>query len=163
MCDRLHPDYYAADVTTDLLATGSSSRLYQRLVKNEKAFVEIDAHITASDDIGMIVIEGKVSDGYDVHKAYDLLWRELDAIKKEKAGDAEVRKCKNKILTYMNFSESSLLNRAISLAYYEKLGNANRINEEEDNYERVSSESIHAFVNKTFLKEKSNTLFYLRK
>ena len=35
------------------------------------------------------------------------------------------------MLTYQNFAEASLLNRAIGLATYEELGNANLINEEE--------------------------------
>jgi predicted Zn-dependent peptidase len=163
MCHRLHPDYYTADVTTDILSSGSSSRLHQRLVKKEKAFVEVDAHITASDDIGMLVIDGKISDGYDVQKAYGLIWEELEKIKTEGANETEVRKCKNKMLTYMHFSEASLLNRTISLAYYEMLGDANMINEEEKNYEAVTAEGILQFAQKTFLKEKSNTLFYLKK
>ena len=63
----------------------------------------------------------------------------------------------------MNFSEASLLNRAISLAYYELLGNANLINEEEEQYDAVSAEHIQQFAQKTFTKERSNTLFYLKK
>lgn len=63
----------------------------------------------------------------------------------------------------MNFSEASLLNRAISLATYEVLGNANLINEEEKFYDAVSAERILEFAQKTFEEEKSNTLFYLKK
>lgn len=163
MCDRFDPEYYTADVTSDILSNGTSSRLYQELVKKEKAFVEIDAHISASEDIGMITIEGKVSDGYDVQKANELIWQELEKIKHEKVSETEVRKCKNKMLTYMNFSEASLLNRTISLAYYELLGDAKMINEEEKNYDQVSAETIKQFVQKTFVKEKSSTLFYLKK
>lgn len=163
MCDSLHPDFYTADVTTDILSNGNSSRLYERLVKNEKAFVEIDAHISSSDDIGMLVVEGKIADGYDVQKAEALIWEELDKLRNDGVPETELRKCKNKMLTYMNFSEASLLNRAISLAYYEKLGDANRINEEEKNYERVSAEDLKRFAGQTFRKEKSNTLFYLKK
>ncbi len=163
MCDRLDPSYYSTDVVTDILSTGSSSRLYQQLVKEEKAFVEIDAYITASDDIGMLVIEGKVSEGYDVAKANALIWRELEKLREGGVSETEVRKCKNKMLTYMSFSEASLLNRSISLAYYESLGDANHINEEEKNYEEVSAKGIHDLVNQLLLKEKSNTLFYLKK
>ncbi len=163
MCDRLHPDYYVADVTSDILSNGTSSRLHQKLVKEEKAFVEIDAYITSSDDIGMFALEGKVSDNYDVQKAVDLIWKELEKIQTEKVNKSELQKCKNKMITYMNFSEASLLNRAISLATYELLGDANLINEEEKNYDAVSAERIQQFAQKIFTKEKSNTLFYLKK
>lgn len=163
MSDRLHPDYYTADVTSDILSNGTSSRLHQKLVKEEKAFVEIDAYITSSDDIGMFVLEGKPSDHYDIQKATDLIWQELEKIKLEKVNESELQKCKNKMLTYMNFSEASLLNRAIGLATSEVLGNANLINEEEKNYDDVSAERILQFAQQTFTREKSNTLFYLKK
>ena len=133
MCSRLHPDYYVADVTSDILSNGPFSRLHQRLVKEAKAFVEIDAYITASDDIGMFVIEGKVAENTDVQAAINLIWKELLLIQQELVNEQELQKCKNKMLTSMHFSESSLLNRAISLAYYESLGNANLINEEDKN------------------------------
>lgn len=163
MCDRLHPDFYVADVTSDILSNGNSSRLHQRLVKEAKAFVEIDAYITSSNDIGMFVFEGKVADGIDVQQATDLIWKEIKQIQLEKVNANELQKCKNKMLTYMNFSESSLLNRAISLAYYELLGNANMINDEEKNYDAVNEDRIRQFAQTTFAKEKSNTLFYLKK
>ena len=163
ICDRLHPDYYASDVTSDILSNGTSSRLHQKLVKEEKAFVEIDAYITSSDDIGMFVVEGKITDGIELQKATDLIWAELKKMQEEKVNESELQKCKNKMLTYMNFSEASLLNRAISLAYYELLGNANLINEEEKQYDAVSAEHIQQFAQKTFTKERSNTLFYLKK
>ena len=163
MCDRLDPDYFNADVTSDILSNGSSSRLYQKLVKELKAFVEIDAYISASDEVGMFVFEGKVSDGFDVQLSVDLIWQEIEKIKQEYVNENELLKCKNKMLTSMHFSEASLLNRAISLAYYESLGNANLINDEEKNYDNVKMESVQQFAQKTFTKEKSNTLYYLKK
>jgi len=163
MCDRLDAEYFSADVASDILSNGNSSRLNQRLVKELKAFVEIDAYITASDDIGMFIFEGKVSDSFDVHEAVDLIWIEIEKIKQTRVSENELLKCKNKMLTSMHFSEASLLNRAISLAYYESLGDANMINEEEKNYDGVSIESIQQFAQKTFTREKSNTLFYLKK
>lgn len=163
MCSRLHPDYYVADVTSDILSNGPSSRLHQRLVKEAKAFVEIDAYITASDDIGMFVIEGKVAENTDVQAAINLIWKELILIQQELVNEQELQKCKNKMLTYQNFAEASLLNRAIGLATYEELGNANLINEEEKNYDAVTAERILQFAQQTFGKEKSSTLYYLKK
>ncbi|MFN8238810.1 MAG: pitrilysin family protein [Chitinophagales bacterium] len=163
MCDRMHPDYYKADVVSDILSNGTSSRLHERLVKHEKAFVEIDAYISASNDVGMFTIEGKVSDGYDIQKATGLIWTELEKLQLEPVSEQELQKCKNKMLTYMNFSEASLLNRTISLAYYELLGDANLINEEERHYEAVSTTDVQDYAKRLFRKEKSNTLFYLKK
>ncbi|MCB0508473.1 MAG: pitrilysin family protein [Chitinophagales bacterium] len=163
MCDRLGKDYYVADITSDILSNGTSSRLHQRLVKEAKAFVEIDAYITASNDIGMFVFEGKVAEQYDVQTAVDLIWKEIEKMQEMAIPENELQKCKNKILTYQNFSESSLLNRAISLAYYEQLGKLNLINEEDKKYEAVQASEIQVFCKQTFTKQRSNTLYYLKK
>lgn len=161
--DRLHRDHYISDVTSDILSNGTSSRLHERLVKSAKAFVEIDAYTSASNEVGMFTIEGKITDGYAVEKAVELIWAELDLLKTELVSEHELKKCKNKMLTYMNFSEASLMNRAISLAYYELLGDANLINEEEHKYEQITAADIQQFAIQTFQKEKSNTLYYLKK
>ncbi len=163
MVNRNHPDFYLADILSDILSSGTSSRLHQRLVKETKAFIEIDAYVTASDDVGMFCVEGKVSDRFDVKAAYELIWEELKKISDFLIDENELRKCKNKLLTYMKFSDASLLNRAISLAHYELLGDANRINMEEQNYEAISAEQLQRFASTTFTKTKSNTLYYLKK
>ncbi|MEZ5053371.1 MAG: hypothetical protein R2807_01165 [Chitinophagales bacterium] len=61
------------------------------------------------------------------------------------------------------FSESSLLNRAISLAYYELIGDANLINTEDKKYEAIKAQDIQRFAQNTFNKNSSNTLYYLKK
>lgn len=159
MCDRLHPDYYTADVASDILSNGNSSRLHQRLVKEAKAFVEIDAYITSSNDIGLFTFEGQVADGVDVQHATDLIWQELEKMKAEKVATNELQKCKNKMLTYLNFSEASLLNRAISLAYYELLGDANLINAEEKNYDSVTTSIINSLHKKHLQKKEAIRCF----
>lgn len=158
---RLEDGYYAADVTTDILSTGTSSRLNQRLIKEQGIFSEIDAYISGSNDVGMFVIEGKVSKGVDVQQALAGIWQEINLLSTQKVENEELEKVKNKMLTYMNFSDASLLNRSISLAYYEMLGDAHLINEEENRYENVSSEDILQFCSTYLRAEKSNTLLYL--
>jgi zinc protease len=162
MPGRLENGYYAADVATDILASGPSSRLYQKLVKEAGLFSEIDAYISGSNDTGMLIIEGKVSEGKAVSAATSALWDILKEMQQHLIGEEELRKVKNKMITYMNFSDASLLNRMISLAYYEMLGDAEWINLEEYKYENVSALEIMAFCQSTFVHEKSNTLYYLR-
>ncbi|MCC6571078.1 MAG: insulinase family protein [Chitinophagales bacterium] len=163
MCDRMHPDYYTADLISDILSNGNSSRLHQRLVKTEKAFTTIDAYITGSNDTGMFCIEGKVADGCDLQKATDLIWQELELMYNGKIEEMELTKCKNKMLTSNHFSESSLLSRAISLAYFDLLGDIDLINQEDKRYEAVTAEDIRRYARYLFARERSNTLYYLRK
>ena len=41
---RLDPRYYAADLITEVLGGGGSSRLYQALVKEKKLFSNIECY-----------------------------------------------------------------------------------------------------------------------
>lgn len=56
MCDRMHPDYYACDILSDLLCNGRSSRLVQHLVQEQRLFGSIDAYIAGSVDPGLFFI-----------------------------------------------------------------------------------------------------------
>ncbi|MCB0512612.1 MAG: insulinase family protein [Bacteroidetes bacterium] len=160
--DKKNKDYYTADTITDILSTGTSSRLYQNLVKKEKAFIEIDAYITGSNDVGMFVIEGKIAEDCTVERAESLIWNEIEQLQKELISVKELQKIKNKMLTYMAFSESSLMNRTVALAHFELLGDANQINKEIEAYENVSAEAIQTFANVYLNKSRSNTLYYLK-
>lgn len=163
MPGRKEAGYYEADVLTDILSTGTASRLHQRLVKETKAFVEADAYVSDSTDTGMFVIEGKISEGYDTAQAEALIWEEIVKLQQERIAEPELRKVKNKLLTYMNFSESSLLNRSIGLAYYEMLGDAGGINTEEAKYEAITPESLQQFAQRYLVRTRSNTLRYFKK
>ncbi|MFR9605092.1 MAG: pitrilysin family protein, partial [Rikenellaceae bacterium] len=49
---RLSPNFYVADIISDLLAGGDSGRLYQRLVKGQGLFSSVNAYITGDCDPG---------------------------------------------------------------------------------------------------------------
>ncbi|MBX7224657.1 MAG: insulinase family protein [Chitinophagales bacterium] len=160
--DRYDDDFYVSDLISDILSGGQSSRLYQRLVKEQKLFVSIDAYISASNEIGMFVVEGKINEDVPVSVAEAAVWQEIELLKTELT-EKEIRKTKNKILSYLNFSDTSIMGRTINIAYYEMLGDANGINQEESKYESVTLEKIQRFCNKYLTHSKSNTLYYLRK
>jgi predicted Zn-dependent peptidase len=60
MSSKFERNYYVADLISDLLANGKSSRLYQNVVKNNKLFSEINAYITGDIDPGLLIISGKI-------------------------------------------------------------------------------------------------------
>ena len=161
--EKKHKDFYTADTISDILSTGTSSRLYENLVKTKKLFVEIDAYITANNDVGLFIIEGKIASDIEMSVAEEAVWEELEKIKNQLIDDIEMQKIKNKMLTYMQFSEANLLNRAIALAYFQLLGDASQINTEVQKYEEVTPQQIQNFAKQYFTTERSNTLYYLKK
>lgn len=163
MCNRLSKDYQATDLISDILSGGSSSRLTRKLIKEQAVFSELDAYITGDIDNGLFVFSGKPTEGISVEEAEKAIWKEIGLLKSELVKNTELEKVKNKVESTMIIGEVSILNKAMSLAYYELINNANDINQEVSKYKKVTAEQIREIANQIFTKENSNTLYYLKK
>lgn len=161
MPSRTDAAYQTYDLLSDVLSQGQSSRLYNSLLKDQQLFSDIHAYVTSSMDEGLFVVEGKLSDGVDIETAEIAIWKELNKIATEKVSETELTKVKNKSESIMVFAEMSLLDKAMNLAYYELLGDAAGLNTEIDKYLSVDASQILAAAKKTFVREKSSTLYYL--
>lgn len=158
---RTDSGYYSADLISDILSRGNSSRLFRNLLKDQKLFSEINAYLTGSLDAGLFVVEGKPLPGVSMETAEAAIWTELDRIKNEPVPQNELIKVKNKMESTMVFSEMSLLDKAMNLAYFELLGDAEQLNSETTKYLEVSAEEIQKQAQHIFRKENSSTLYYL--
>lgn len=163
MAARRDKKYYSADLITDILSGGNSARLHQHLVKEQKLFSQIDCYHTGSVEKGLIVIEGKISEGISVEQADAAIEKELELLKAEKISETELEKVKTKIESMLAFEDLSLLNRANNLAFYELLGDASQMNTEFDNYNEVTVDDIHAQANEILNPNKCSTMYYLAK
>lgn len=68
---------------------------------------------------------------------------------------------KNKVESVLVFSEMSLLDKAMNLAYYELLGDAELLNQETEAFLKVSAADLMRISNSTFNHQSSSTLYYL--
>jgi zinc protease len=161
MPGRLNQDYYAFDLLSDILSRGQSSRLYNSLLKEQKLFSDINAYISSSLDPGLFIVEGKLVEGITTETAEKAIWTELDKLKAELVSDNELTKVKNKVESVLVFSEMSLLDKAMNLAYYELLGDAALLNQETEEFLKVKAEDIKRISNETFQSNSSSTLYYL--
>jgi predicted Zn-dependent peptidase len=161
--DRLHPDYYAIDIASDILSNGKSSRLYQRLVKEQKLFSDINAYQTGDIDAGLFVISGRLNKDVSMEDAEKAIEEQLDFLKNETIEERELDKLKNKLESNNVFGEMSPLNKAMNLAYAELLGDADRVNTEMDLYQKVTPADIKRIANTIFTPENSSTLYYYAK
>jgi predicted Zn-dependent peptidase len=158
---RTDPRYYTADLITDILSGGGSSRLYQSLVKEKQLFSNIDCYHFGSTDAGIITIEGKIVKGTDIKLAEAAVIEELKKLQEDGISTAELEKVKNKTESAMAFEDMAVMSRAASLAMYELLGDANMINTELAMYQAVSAEDILQECRIIFNENNSNTLYYL--
>ncbi|MFN4081310.1 MAG: M16 family metallopeptidase [Saprospiraceae bacterium] len=157
---RLDPDFYGADLLCDVLAGGHASRLYRRLVKEEALFSSIDAYTTGNTDPGLLVIEGRLSAGVSMERAEQAVWRELHALTATPISESELLKVKRKFENTVVFSETSILNKAQNLAYYESLCRAEWMNEEVDAYLQIEAEHLRNCALRTFVPDSAVTLIY---
>lgn len=158
---RLDEDYYAVELLSDILSRGHSSRLYRSLVQDKQIFSEVHAYITSSLDKGMFVLEGKPLESISIEQAEAALWEELEKVKNTEIPADELTKVQNKTESTMVFSEMSLLDKAMNLASFELLGDADLLNQETGKYLAVTAAQIKEAANKIFRKDNSSTLIYL--
>lgn len=161
MSDRRSKDYYTCDLISDILSRGNSSRLYRRLVKEQSLFSEINAYLLGSLDNGLFIVEGKPLPGTTMELAENAVWEQLRDLQNTPVLAYELEKVKNKIESTMVFAEMSILDKAMNLAYFELLGNADMLNDEVVKYLNVSPEDIQKTAQQIFQLENSSTLFYL--
>ncbi len=160
MAPRLEEGYYVAELISEVLGGGGSSRLHQALVKEKKLFSNIECYHTDSTDAGLLVIEGKLIKGVDMKQADEAIEQELQKIKTEKIDEKELVKVKNKTESAIVFEDMSVMNRAASLAIYELLGDADMMNTELGKYQQITAEKILETSRALFDESNSNTLYY---
>lgn len=158
---RTDGDYFALDLISDILSRGQSSRLYRSLVKEKPLFSEIHAHLTGSSDKGMLVVEGKPLENVSIEEAEAAIWVELEAICNNLVPEEELTKVKNKTESTMVFSEMALLDKAMNLAFFELLGDADLFNHETEKYLAVTAAQIQEQARSVFRRDNSSTLIYL--
>lgn len=161
IADRLDKRYYIADLISEILSGGGSSRLYQSLVKEKQMFSNIECHHFGSTDAGLLAIEGKLVKGIKIEDAEKAVEDVLEGLKTEPVMETELQKVKNKTESMIAFEDMSVMNRANSLAYYELLGDAELMNTELGKYAAVTVQDILEESRNIFRKENSNTIWYL--
>jgi zinc protease len=160
MASRTEKGYYVADLITEILGSGTSSRLHQVLVKEKKLFSQIECSHTGSVDPGLVVVEGKLIKGVRLEDADRAVEEELEKMRTAPVTEKELTKVKNKTESAIVFEDMSVMNRANSLAIYELLGDAGMMNTELDKYRSVTAEDIFATSREIFDDRNCNTLYY---
>ena len=158
---RLDDRYYVADLITDVLGSGASSRFFNVLVKEKKLFSNIECYHLGSTDAGILVIDGKLVKGVSMKLAEEAVEEEIQKFMKQGVEMKELEKVKNKTESAMVFEDMSLTSKASSMAIYELLGDASLINTELEKYKAVTPDAIARVSKEIFNKNNCCTLYYL--
>ncbi len=157
---RATNEYYVADLLSDLVGRGKSSRLYDQLVKKDQLFNSINAYVTGSFDPGLMVVTGKLNKSVDFATADNRIWEVINDMVTNGPGEVELNKVKNQAMTSIEFGAIELLNRAMNLALGAVMGNVDLANQESKIIERITKKEIHAMSRKVLKRENCSTLYY---
>ncbi len=158
---RKSDNFYSLDLLTDILAGGESGRLYTKLVREKNLFSEINAYITSDIDPGLVVVNGKLMKGIDIYEAEKAVADVINELNSKTLSEEEIEKVKNKFESSTVLSNTSILNKAMSLSFYELLGDPAFINKEVENYRSVNQKMVKEAAGKYFIPENCSTLYYI--
>ncbi len=138
-----HPDNFALDVLTVVLAGGRSSRLYHDLVYEKRLARNIDAdYNSVSIDPSGLSISAQLMPGKDVAQLERELDGLLEKVKTELITARELEKAKNQIEAGFIFAQDSIFGQAMKIGYYEIAGGWRQMNSYIDGIRNVSREDV---------------------
>jgi zinc protease len=109
-------DYYALEVIDELLAGGKTSRLYRKLVEQEKIANELSSTNNAGRYPGWLSIQVEFLQGKDPARGERLVLEELKHLQTEPVAEAELNRVRRRMLAQAIFKRESVHGLAEDIA-----------------------------------------------
>jgi zinc protease len=158
-----HPDYYAADVLSEILATGKSARLYRSLVRERQIARAIGAFVLpVVTGASAFIMRGSVPPGEAPGPVEEALLEQVARLGEEPPLPEEMDRAlvaleARQVLELQKFSE-----RADQLSLLTAFFDAPElINEELDRYRAVTADDVRRFVRAHLVPENRAVLTYV--
>jgi predicted Zn-dependent peptidase len=137
-------------VLSHILGEGSSSRLFQKVREENGIAYQINSFLNSFLDISTFGIYLSTNDK-SVNKAQELIYEEIERIKKKKVGNIELDRAKEYLIGNMLMSLESTTNRMLRIAqsmiYFNKI---KTIEETVKHIQSVTSKDIQNLSNEIF-------------
>lgn len=152
------PDSYVLDVIEGVLSNGKSSRLYRKLVREDRIALTADAgNPLLSIDPDLFMISAECLPGRTTEEAEKAIDQVIAKLKSEPLGKRELEKAKNQIEAGFVFSQDSLFSQAMLLARYEMALDWRSLDNYIPEIRKVTSEDIMRVAKKYFNPETRTT------
>jgi predicted Zn-dependent peptidase len=149
-----HPDDAACEIIEGILSYGRTSRLYRRLVEDEKIAVEASASngFPGERYPNLFILSGTPRHPHTAEELEKALLRELEQLKKEPVSDPDLQKIKNQIQTSFLRKLDSNSSLAYWLSYGQSLfGDWRYTTDRIKAYEKVTAEDVRRVARKYFI------------
>ena len=155
-------DSKVLDMISTYLSDGNSSKLYKKMVDEQKMALQVGALNFSQEDYGMYLIYGLPLGENSLESLVSVMDEEVAKIQTNLISEKDYQKLQNKFETDFVNSNASVEGIANSLAeYYTFFRDTNLINTEIDVYRSISREEIQAVAKKYLNKNQRLVLDYL--
>ncbi len=152
------PDWYALDVLGEVLASGQSSRLYQKLVKEEQVAVAAAGGVFMLRGPSILLLLALARPGKEMAEIEKSIYEEIERLKNEPIEDWELEKVRMQLRRQRAQQLQSTSFRAQTLGeyavYFDDPGLINTIGEK---YLQVSKKDVQRVARK-YLKQSNRTV-----
>jgi predicted Zn-dependent peptidase len=136
-------DAYVLDMISTYLSDGKSSKLYKKLVDEQKQALQVGAFNIAQEDYGMYVVFSLPVGETPLETLVEEAEEEIAKLRLDLISEKDFQKLQNKFENNFVSSNSSIQGIASSLAtYYMLYGDTSLINKQIDIYRSVTREEI---------------------
>jgi len=146
------------EVVLAILGGGDSSRLYQRLVANEQAAVDIGTHLDAGFDPGLAWVYAVVPPGGDIARTEQLIDEEIARLVQDGPTPVELAKARNQALAGFWHGLETISGKAQALGEYEVFhGDYRKLFAAPAGYEGITAEDVKTAA-ATVLRKENRTV-----
>jgi zinc protease len=133
------PDSYALKVVETLLATGKSSRLYQRLVEQDRSVTKVDASYHDHIDPTLFYFQAELQPGFKLSNVERAIDEEIERLKRADVSSTEVEKVKRQFEASLVIGSEEPLQQAMLLGQYETIAFDQRVPADSRGYQYLDT------------------------
>jgi zinc protease len=146
-------DLPALELLGRILTTGESSRMTQRLVKDERAALQVFGGVDAGLGPGTLSVYAIPNQGVDVERVESLVREELDRVREEGVSERELEKARNQTRAGMIMGRLRVFSKAGALQQYRRRGDISEVNRALEEYTAVTADDIVRVARKYLVPE----------
>lgn len=146
-----HPDAYPLEMLTNILGSGRSSRLYQRLVEKEGVAMSAMPYCYLMEKAGLLALSVTGQSGVALEELDRLLKAEVTKVIEEGVTEQEFQKARNGMESQFAESGGTMHERASAMAHYHVFyGDTGLVNTELERYLAVKREDLQRVAKQYF-------------
>ncbi|MBN2440322.1 MAG: insulinase family protein [Spirochaetales bacterium] len=154
------PDFYVMDVISQILSSGASSRLYQKLIYEDQIAVNAYGYAQDRKDPSIFQFVLIAAKGHTTSELETATYALIEEMKTTPVDDKELQKAKNNVKADFFFAQESNEGLASRLAGYESIGVGwDYINTYPEKINMVTKADIMRVVEKYFTKKNRTVAF----